>query len=176
MLDAMTAPGRVDEEAHALLGNRFVQEAVDRAASDLRREQPLVFVAARDHQHQVRELRLQAIAELVDRRGDRRGIENCDARMAVEQVGGEIRFGADTGNVVIGGNATQSLQELRVVREHDEVFGDVGDDVVGRSVHLNDAPEPRCGGDLDQASSLLRRAHCTMTQLADSVPNPCGIL
>ena len=57
MLDAVAAPRRLDEQPHALLGNRLVKEAIDGAARDLRGEQRLVFDAAGHHQHEIRELR-----------------------------------------------------------------------------------------------------------------------
>ncbi len=147
MLDAVTAPRGSDEEAHPLFRNRLVQEAVNGAARDLRGEHALVFVPARDHEHEIRELRFQPIAELIDRRGDGVGVEHRDARVIVEQVRGEIRFGADGGNVVVGGDSAQGLQQLDVVREDDETFAEVGDDVMRRIVHL-DAPEYLWRGDL----------------------------
>ncbi len=143
MLDAVAAPGRRDEQAHALFRNGLVQEAIYGAARDLRRQQALVFVTARDDQHQIRELRFQAIAELVDRRGDERGIEHGDARMIVEQMRGEIRLGSDRGNIVVGRYRAQRLQQLAVVREHDETLADVSDDVMRRIIH-RDAPKHRC--------------------------------
>ncbi len=56
---------------------------------------------------------------------------------------GEVRLGADRGDIVIRRHRAQGLQQLPVVREHDKAFPGVGHDVVRRVHHL-DAPE-YCG-------------------------------
>ena len=89
---------------------------------------------AGDHQHEVRELRLQALRELRDGAGDGRGVEHGDAGVILEQVSGEIRFGADRGDFVLGGDGAQGLQQLDVVREHDQAFGRQIDDLAAAAL------------------------------------------
>ena len=49
-------PRGLDEQAHPLLGDRLVQEAMHRAVGDLRGEHSLLVDAAGDDEHQLREL------------------------------------------------------------------------------------------------------------------------
>ena len=117
----LPAPGGLEEQAHALLGERLVQEAMHRAVGDLRRQRALLGGAAGDDQHQVGELRAQARGELYRRGGEGCGIEHRDAGMVGHERGGQIDLRADRAHGVGGlGNLAQQGEELLILREHDQ--------------------------------------------------------
>jgi hypothetical protein len=115
MLLVVTTQRRLDEQPHALRRHRLVQEAIDLAAGDLRRELPLVLGAAGDHQHQVRELLAQPRSQLRDRAGHGGGVDQRDATTARHHALGQLGFaGADRDGVVGRDHFLERVEE-RVV-------------------------------------------------------------
>jgi len=91
------------------------------------------------------------------------------------EISRQIRFGADSGDFVLSGDRAQRLQELRVVREHDQALGDV-DDLPRRRAHFDDARQlgMRCEvcriflGHVSSADRPRPRGHSTLAQNADT--------
>ncbi len=122
MFLAVAAPCGFDEEPHALFGDWFVQETVDRAVRDLRGQRTLVVNSAGDDQDEVRKLCLQPVGELLNRAGDRGCVDYGDAGMFANELSGEIGFRADGENVVVRPEDLQRLYKRAIVTEHDQAL------------------------------------------------------
>ena len=115
------APRRSDEQPHALLGDRPVQEAMHGAVGDLLREQALLIGAAGDDQHQLRELRVNAVDELSDGAADCGAVDHRDPTLMGQERAREVHLGADRQHRVRRiRNPLQRGNELRIACEGDE--------------------------------------------------------
>src|SRR3569833_4467177 len=101
MLLAAAAPGRVDKQFDPLLGHRLMEETVNGPVRDLRRERTLILDTAGDDEHQLGELRTQALGNPLDGACNRARIENGDPRVVAEKVGCMLRLGARREDVVL---------------------------------------------------------------------------
>ena len=111
-------PSGLDEQPYALLGERLVQKAVHRAVGDLRSEQALLLEAARDDEHQLGELRAEALRQLRHGRGDRGAVEHRDTRMMLQQRRREVDLRGGCAYLVRGiADLAQCLEKLRVLGE-----------------------------------------------------------
>ncbi len=122
LLLAAPAPGGVDKQPDSLVGDRLVEESVDRAVRDLRGERTLVIDAARDDEDEIGKLRPQALGDAIDRPRHRARIENRNASVLREQVRGELGLVAHRKGVVFRTDSLQRAHQRLVARERDDAF------------------------------------------------------
>ncbi len=99
---SVTSPGGLHEQSYALLGNRLVEEAVDRSVGDLGGERALVVDPARHDQHEIRKLRLQALGQAFDRTADGGCVQDRNPGVLGKQLRREIGLGTDREYIVVG--------------------------------------------------------------------------
>jgi len=96
----VTTQRRLDEQAHAWRGNGTMQEAVDDARRDLRRDLGLFLCGADHDEHEIGPRLAQAFRHDGEIALDEHAVEQARRHAAAVQVRREFRFGGDEDEIV----------------------------------------------------------------------------